>query len=90
MAEITFVALMAVGIALGVCMLLTLLLFGLYIVIIEFRYWRRVRRIGKARAEVRRREALGIPVARMVARRNIRDAKNEKFLQDLRKAIDEF
>jgi len=89
MGELIFVALMAVGIALGVFMLAVLILFTLYVVIIEIRYWRRVRRIHKARVEMLKRELANQTVRKRVHRRLEQIKGNEQFLAKLRREIGE-
>lgn len=89
MAELTFVALMAVGIAFFVFALLMSLVLAIHITVIEVKHWRRVRRIRKARLEMVRREIANEVVRKRVQRRVDQIKHNEKFAEGIRRVLNE-
>lgn len=93
MGEILFVTFIAVGVALSVIMLMTVILFVVYITLIEIRYWRRQIRIRRAHKAIQVREAMleheQFTENARVERKKIQAEKTQLFLDNLRKAIDE-
>jgi uncharacterized membrane protein YcjF (UPF0283 family) len=82
MGEFVFVSSMALVGALLCLLTLIIVLFGVHLVVTEYRRWHRYFRQQRARREIEQREAK----AKLAL---LRQAKNEKFFEDIRKAFND-
>lgn len=86
MAEATFVAFIAVIIALSLIMIAAFVTVVLYVIVVEIRHWARKYRLRKARIEMRARALAGLKTRERTLRLI---EKDRIFMENLRRAIDE-